>query len=206
MASPLRWTDENGGVPSRPQHLRYPCPAKRPTDALGESKYSKLEPRNPGSALIAPAWSGLPICSREVPEWILPCSHIVTIYSFQCIFFVLLWPLIDVFLRKVTPKDCSRRPKKKNWNVTTKAMCKLYWIASAPARKPYRIGYELWFWRVFCDEAPRRSLKGRVTYIGKKFILKRIDFRAASKWMWIEFAHVQLYANLQGSVTIYGIS
>ena len=110
-------------------------------------------------------------------------------------FFVLLWPLSDVFLRKVTPKDCSRRPKKKNWNVTTKAMCKLYWIASAPARKPYRIGYELWFWRVFCDEAPRRSLKGRVTYIGKMFILKRIDFRAASKWMWIEFAHVQLYAN-----------
>ena len=80
-------------------------------------------------------------------------------------------------------------------HVMTKAMCKLYWIASAPARKPYRIGYELWFWRVFCDEAPRRSLKGRVTYIGKMFILKRIDFRAASKWMWIEFAHVQLYAN-----------
>ena len=118
--------------------------------------------------------------------------------------------LIVTFDRSISEESNSKglfkETEKKNWNVTTKPMCKLYWIASAPARKPYRIGYELWFWRVFCDEAPRRSLKGRVTYIGKKFILKRIDFRAASKWMWIEFAHVQLYANLQGSVTIYGIS
>lgn len=195
MASPWRWTDENGGVPSRPQHLRYPCPAKRPTDALGESKYSKLEPRNPGSALIAPAWSGLPICSREVPEWILPCSHIVTIYSFQSIFFCLIVTFERCISEESNSKGLFKETEKKNWKVTTKAMCKLYWIASAPARKPYRLGYELWFWRVFCDEAPRRSLKGRVTYIGKMFILKRIDFRAASKWMWIEFAHVQLYAN-----------
>ena len=131
MASPLRWTDENGGVPSRPQHLRYPCPAKRPTDALEESKYSKLEPRNPGSALIAPAWSGLPICSREVPEWILPCSHIVTIYSFQSIFLSYrdLWAMYfwGKKLQRTVQGD-----RKKNWNVATKAMCKLYWIASTP--------------------------------------------------------------------------
>ena len=202
MASPLRWTDENGGVPSRPQHLRYPYPAKRPTDALGESKYSKLEPRNPGSALVKWFTHLFKRSSRVNFALLAHRYNLLVPMHFFC--------LIVTFDRSISKESNSKglfkETEKKNWNVTTKPMCKLYWIASAPARKPYRIGYELWFWRVFCDEAPRRSLKGRVTYIGKKFILKRIDFRAASKWMWIEFAHVQLYANLQGSVTIYGIS
>ena len=184
MASPLRWTDENGGVPSRPQHLRYPCPAKRPTDALEESKYSKSEP---GFNCACVKWF-THLFKRSSGVNFALLAHRYNLLVPMHFFFCLI-------SEESNSKGLFKETEKKNWKVTTKAMCKLYWIASAPARKPYRIGYELWFWRVFCDEAPRRSLKGRVTHIGKMFILKRIDFRAASKWMWIEFAHVQLYAN-----------
>ena len=126
----------------RPQSLCYPVFRERATDALEDSSFDhqKPESENPGSGLIAPASSCLVIWPREVPEakfriigggvgagprplpicmlrhceGILPCSHIVTIYSFQRRFFSSLDSLINVFTEESNSKGLFKEAEKEN--------------------------------------------------------------------------------------------